>query len=58
MYGFVYATLVANTREELEKQIDQYRKYPFFEGGKIRETVGKFVHQGKYMTVVNYFNNN
>jgi len=57
MYGFVYATLVADTREELEKQVDQYRKYPHFEEGFIRPTTGKFKRQGKYMVIVNYFNN-
>lgn len=57
MYGFVYATLIADSREELEKQIDQYRKYPFFNQGTIRETTGKFVRQGKLMVIVNYFNN-
>lgn len=56
MYGFCNATLIGETLEEVEKQVDLYRKYPFFSGGKVRKTVGKFVHQGKYMAVVNYFN--
>lgn len=57
MYGFVNATLIADTREELERKVDSYRKYPFFECGFIRETTGKFKYRGKYMVVVNYFNN-
>lgn len=59
MYGFCHATLIGETIEEVEKKVDAYRKYPFFNGGKIRTTqdAPKFRHQGKYMATVNYFNN-
>lgn len=59
MYGFCNATLIGETIEEVEKKVDAYRKYPFFNGGKIRTTqdAPKFRHQGKYMATVNYFNN-
>ena len=59
MYGFCNATLIGETIKEVEKKVDAYRKYPFFEGGKVRSTqdAPKFRRQGKYMATVNYFNN-
>lgn len=59
MYGFCNASLIGETIEEVEKKVDAYRKYPIFDGGKIRTTqdAPKFGHQGKYMAIVNYFNN-
>jgi hypothetical protein len=57
MYGFAYATLVADSHEELMKMVEGYRKYPFFSQGDIFPTRGKFNLQGKFMVIVNYFNN-
>lgn len=57
MYGFCYATLVGNTIEEVEQKVEQYRKYPFFSCGAIRETMYKWKRLGKFMVVINYFNN-
>lgn len=57
MYGFAYTTLVANSEKELNKLINMYRSYSFFECGSIRESVGKWKHQGKFMVIVSYFNN-
>jgi|PlaIllAssembly_1097288.scaffolds.fasta_scaffold00001_177 hypothetical protein len=57
MYGFCYATLIGKTPEEVERMVDEYRKYPFFDGGVVRETAGKFKHRGEYMAIVSYFNN-
>lgn len=57
MYGLCYATLIGQTVEEVERKVDEYRKYPHFDGGTVRETVGKFKLQGRFMAIVNYFNN-
>lgn len=59
MYGFCNATLVGQTVEEVEEKVNAYRKYPFFDGGKVRSTADapRFKRQGKYMATVNYFNN-
>lgn len=59
MYGFCNVTLVADTVEEVEKGVDAYRKYPHFEGGKVRSThdAPKYRCQGKYMATLHYFNN-
>lgn len=59
MYGFCNATLLGETVEEVEKKIEPYRKYPFFSNGPIRSTENapRFKRQGKFMVIVNFFNN-